>query len=1191
MALGTLRGCCAVVQTGRLEGGALPSVVVNSTLDRNLGALLALNGALARELSELEPADGLEWVVTEEGEGSPGAVYKEEGGTARALSSRRTPRAEGERWAAQADLSKHAVFVVRGFGLGYHIGSLAKQAAGRGAVIVFEPDKRLLRAVLERIDCTEWIAGVAILTDADDRGAIVEVTNRIEPLIAMGTAVLDHPASLARLARENAAQRFMERFTAVVATVRVSIASTMVQTLVTLRNCLQNLNHYATRPGIGALRGAFAGRAAIVVSAGPSLQRNVELLSRPGVADRFVIVAVQTVLRPLLERGIRPHFVCALDYHEVSKRFYEGLTEESVRGVTLVAEPKVNPSVPAAFPGKIRMVGDGFLDLILGEGEGGLARPMGRLQAGTTVAHLCCYLARFLGCDPVCLIGQDLGFTDGQYYAAGASIHGVWGAELNEFKTLETLEWQRIVRHRPILRKETDHLGRPVYTDEQMHTYLTQFARDFRAEAQAGRTTVDATEGGVLKPGTVCRPLAEVIDAELARPSPAESVPAVLERIERGEGARDRLAVTKAVQDRLRHVRQGVWRIGELSRRAGGHLSEAAEHHRDQQRVNGLIAKLEATRSQVRAIEPGWTAVQLLNQTGAFRRMRADRALSVEEGLDAMARQRRQIERDAMNVEWLAESADEMAALLDGAAATLEGGEPVTRDPAVLSCALESGVRAEVAAAKGLALVMLDSSAAWWGAARDPLGVRVQGRTVLSLTLERLGRAERVGPIVVASDDVGLSRRAAEGTPAGTLERVIFEKVECARAWPHAVARASRALAAACWRGGLTDLTCFDEALEPGLAAAVMARHGAGLCGAVVAGSSWCCVDPALVDAVVARHEEDRALHRVTFAHAAPGLGAAMIETGVLGDLANARRGGGLWGSMGGLLGYSPVAPVADAIAKGMCVATSDAVRHTRVRATAETAAEAAWLEAALNGAGLNVATATAAQVAGAVNAHAARRGAVTPNHVELRLNEGGHAMPFALASAWITRIAARQAAGAAVTLRDGSLAHPRLFDLLELARKAAGGSLCVHVRTDLFCSLDLVDRLCAAEPDVVSVDCHADSADMYAALTGRGVDAYSTVRGNLERLMGARRLVDGVLRLPMVVPRLTRRDAVYGQLEEWYDRHLLACGWAVLDPLEAPVAGERIAPLPLPATARAREAASRVVVYPDARVSGGGAE
>jgi hypothetical protein len=89
----------------------------------------------------------------------------------------------------------------------------------------------------------------------------------------------------------------------------------------------------------------------VIVSAGPSLERNLHLLAEPGVRERVVIVAAQTMLKPLLRKGIKPHFVCALDYHELSKRFYEGLTAEDVEGVTLVVEPKANPAILDSFPG------------------------------------------------------------------------------------------------------------------------------------------------------------------------------------------------------------------------------------------------------------------------------------------------------------------------------------------------------------------------------------------------------------------------------------------------------------------------------------------------------------------------------------------------------------------------------------------------------------------------------------------------------------------------------------------------------------------------------------------------------------------------------------------------------------------------------------------------------------------------
>lgn len=1191
-------------------------MVANSTLDRNLGALLVLNGALAKELAEVQPVEGLTWLETDEGEASPSALYKEEGAggggggaeaVARALASRRTPRAEGERWAAQADLSRHAAFVVRGFGLGYHVGALAKRVGGKGVVLVFEPDKRLLRAVLERIDCTAWLAGVMVFVDPDDRGAMSEAAGHVEPLMAMGTVMLDHPASLARLSRDRAASRFAERFTTVVATVRVNMASTLMQTAATMRNCLQNMDQYATRAGIEPLRGLFKGRTAIVVSAGPSLQRNVEMLSRPGVADRFVIVAVQTVLKPLLERGIRPHFVCALDYHEVSRRFYEGLTAEMVEGVTLIAEPKVNPAVPAAFPGMVRMVGDSFLDLVLGDpaaDKGGLARPMGRLQSGTTVAHLCCYFARFLGCDPVCLIGQDLGFTDGQYYAAGAAIHGVWGAELNEFKTLETLEWQRIVRHRNMLRRETDHLGRPVYTDEQMHTYLMQFARDFRADAQAGLTTVDASEGGVRKPDTVPRTLAEVIDEGLANGEPGPSVGDLLRRVERSEVLPEGPRTLRAVAERLRTVRQGVRTVGELSKRAESMLVEAGEHHKDQERVNGLVAKLDALRGRVKKIEPGWSLVQWLNQLGAFRRLRADRAIAVEgEGLDAMERQARQIERDRQNVRWLADASAEMAGLLDRAIATVNGGERQTREPgvgAVLADGSGGAVSVSVDSAstlKAAGIVMHNARAAWWGAAREAAVVRVQGRAPLSLTLERIGRAQRIGPIVVATDDPAAARRASEGTPAATLSRVAFERVAPggASGWPAPVLRAARSLAATCWRGGINDLTVFDEVLDAGTAAALMEALGQAAPAAVVVGGSWCCIDPALIDAVVERHAEDPVAHRFAFAHAAPGLGVALLDRKLMGELASARKSGGLWGSVGGLLGYSPVAPAADVIGKGLCVPTDAAVRQLMVRATAESAAEAQWLEWALNAAGLEARSATASQVAAAVNALATDEPAsLGLRHVEMRLVEGGGEtlLRSETVERWLALLTERSVAGLTVTLRDAHLAHPEFRAILDTVQSAAGGSLCVHVRTDLCGSPDQAAMLLDARPDLVSVDCHADTPELYASLTRRSREAFARLRTNLEQLVENRSAVEegGVLRLPLVVPRLTRRDAVYEQVEHWYDRHLLACGWAVLDPLDSPIAGERITPLPVPAIAARRHAAHTTVVHADGRVQGAGA-
>ena len=99
-----------------------------------------------------------------------------------------------------------------------------------------------------------------------------------------------------------------------------------------------NLPWYAASPGTARYKDAFAGYPAIVVSAGPSLHRNIEMLRQ--ARGKAVIIAVSTVLRPLLRRGIKPDFAVVLDYHPISKKYFEDAPgDEDVR---LVVDPKAS---------------------------------------------------------------------------------------------------------------------------------------------------------------------------------------------------------------------------------------------------------------------------------------------------------------------------------------------------------------------------------------------------------------------------------------------------------------------------------------------------------------------------------------------------------------------------------------------------------------------------------------------------------------------------------------------------------------------------------------------------------------------------------------------------------------------------------------------------------------------------------
>jgi hypothetical protein len=394
------------------------------------------------------------------------------------------------------------------------------------------------------------------------------------------------------------------------------------------------------------LRDRFAGYPGIIVSAGPSLRKNIDQLAE--LKGRAVICAVQSTYGTLLDHGIRPDFVTALDYHEMSLRFFEG--RDDFAGMHLVAEPKANWKVIDQYTGPVSLLDNAFARLCLGEALG--ARP--GLKAGATVSHLAVYLALHLGCDPIVLIGQDLGYTNHVYYMPGTAIHGMWRPELNRFCTMEMKEWERIVRHRKLLMKVRDIHGRDIYTDEQLFTYLQQFEGDF---ASIPGRVVNATEGGVNIGGTRVMTLREVGETYCQRPVPRERF-AYLDqanwrntaRLKQGrEQIQQRMAEVEAM---LATCREMVAVLGELK----GLLSEPRAFNR-------RIADVDTLRLKVKAQDRTYRLISMVAQHAELQRFSADRQLGMED-VDGTARAERQLERDSRFVEAFSEGGEVLKEIL-----------------------------------------------------------------------------------------------------------------------------------------------------------------------------------------------------------------------------------------------------------------------------------------------------------------------------------------------------------------------------------------------------------------------------------------------------------------------------------------------------------------------------------------------
>ncbi|MBK7406487.1 MAG: DUF115 domain-containing protein [Phycisphaerales bacterium] len=1170
-----------------LEGLLAPGVDVapgGEILERNLRALERASGETVGLLRATPPRQDVQLETAPDGAitGSLG-----QGAARRQLASARRPREEAARFAAGIDPQEAGVIVVLGFGLGHHVAALADRMGRAGIILVFEPDTALLRAALAAVDHSEVFArsNVAVLTRAEDAAAISAALRGAEAVVSLGVRVIEHAPSTPRLGGQGT--RFGETFTSCVRAVRTNLVTTLMQTETSLRNGLMNLDWYASVPGVGELTGCAAGRPAVVVSAGPSLRRNVELLLRPGVRDRVVIIATQTVLRPLLELGIRPHFVTALDYHEISARFYEGLTARDVEGVTLVAEPKANPAILESFPGAIRCPHDKQMSKTLGAG---FAHDGVSIEPGGTVAHMAYTLARHLGCDPVILIGQDLGFTDGQYYAPGAAIHDVWAGELSPCNTLEMMEWQRVVRNRAHLHRATDHLGRPVYTDEQMSAYAVQFERMFAADVRAGRRVIDATEGGLAKRHAEVMPLAEALERFSPRSAPLLELPSTAP----ADQAR-RLGAPR-VAARLGQVRRDIRDIEDLSRTSAGLLETMLEHHADQRRVNQLIEKVHGYGERAMGLAPAFELVQHLNQTGQLKRFKADRALHFEGELTPIERQRRQIERDIVNVRWLAESAGQLGKLFDASADAMRGeAAKLTRDPEEQGL---SEIVVEAAPSRVAAILAVDAERGGLGTARRLARELSCGLNPLQLTLLRLARSTGLDEIVLLSEDPDSTRRIAGAAPESVPFPVRFERTG---AHPlgerrRGVARA-RALAPDAWRGGLCGMTVFDEAFDPVTTLAVMDRLG--IDGAVVLGPDWVLVEPELTSTLIERFREDPAHRRLCFSQAAPGLAPCVIARSLVSELAASAATAGGFASIGGLLGYIPMSPILDPVAKPGCVRVGPDLRDVGLRVIADSPWRVEVIERALRECALPPTEVGATAIAPRIRAAAEVLATRGPAQLTLELCAGrrtggelaqmlaggrGAADRPMLSASDAVRIIEELASmrpDATLTLGGAGdpMMHPRWRDIVAAA--AGAGLAGVHVRTDLQCPPEEAASLLECGAGVVSIDLLAESASTYRRLAG--LASFERARDGLVALLKARTAVVGG-RMPdvWIVPRITRCDAVYEELESFYDRWLTVAQACIIDPLPASIEGDRIAPLPEPRLGAWHRSLTELIVLSD---------
>ncbi|MDR0616397.1 MAG: DUF115 domain-containing protein [Synergistaceae bacterium] len=256
-----------------------------------------------------------------------------------------------------------------------------------------------------------------------------------------------------------------------------------------------------------SLIGKYAGRPFVVVSAGPSLDKNFGLLRE--VCDKFVIIASDAVLGKMIRSGMMPHIVCCLErgLPTYDAYFASNLDKyaSECRNILLLAQSVCTPKIYGRWPGPKMLIGKGELPLdrwFIEDVAGGSA-----IRSGSSVAHTCYSAAVSMGASKIALLGQDLAFAeDGFTHAEG--VYGEGARRAMRKKDLKSS---------PGIIKAPGALGGEVCTNDIFLMFLHELESmisDFGIPAH------DCTEGGALIQGTEIEPFASFIARETLGLSP-----------------------------------------------------------------------------------------------------------------------------------------------------------------------------------------------------------------------------------------------------------------------------------------------------------------------------------------------------------------------------------------------------------------------------------------------------------------------------------------------------------------------------------------------------------------------------------------------------------------------------------------------------------------------------------------------
>lgn len=509
--------------------------------------------------------DGL--VVVEEARNGEKIIKYCKDGKETYLNSRYNPQKEAEKFIGEEiSMPDEAVLTIIGLANGCFIREFINKNERNVHCVIYEPEVAIFMEVIKHIDITEIIESdrvFLVVKGIDDAhfavamSAFIQIYNRRNNkhliLPKYGELFKEDCQYVEKILNEQYDRVKAESFTV------TSFGEK------TCKNSIYNMRYLpGCRSGRDYVRKFPEDLPVIIVSAGPSLVKNVELLKE--VKGKALVLVVDTAIPKVLSRGIKPDMIISVDYSKSLKHF----KVEGLQDVFFLADMDTNTKV-LDFVKPDNIIFNSSDSLLWARLFNMANSEICTIESGGSVSTAAIGHMISWGFKKIILVGQDLALT-------GHKVH----ADEQETK-VEDIGWATTYV------KDLD--GNDVLTRKDYRNYIRwieEIGYQFK-----DIEIIDATEGGAYKENTTIMSLREAIDTYCVNEYDIEDILRKQKKLFVGEERNLVLEALQGLKNNMRNFRKQFIN-GAADCRKGALMLERADFNiKELKRINDFIDKLD----------------------------------------------------------------------------------------------------------------------------------------------------------------------------------------------------------------------------------------------------------------------------------------------------------------------------------------------------------------------------------------------------------------------------------------------------------------------------------------------------------------------------------------------------------------------------------------------------------------------